>query len=146
MKLDGTHKHLFYAYVEIYWVQTYVTVKENTEALVVASKEIGLEVNGGKAKYMIMSRVQNAGRGHSIKSDNSSFEWVEEFRYLGTALTSQNSIQEEIKKRCKSGNVCCHSVQNLLSSSGLPKNLKIKIYRTIILPVFYMGVKLGHSH
>jgi len=60
---------------------------------------------------------------------------VEQFTYLGTALTNQNSIQEEIKSRLKSGNACYHSVQNLLSSSLLSKNLKIKVYRIIILPV-----------
>jgi hypothetical protein len=67
-----------------------------------------------------------------MKIDNSSFERVEEFKYLGTTLKNQNSIQEEIKSRLKSGNACYHSVQNLLSSSLLSKNLKIKIYRTII--------------
>jgi hypothetical protein len=62
-------------------------VKENAKALVVAAKEIGLEVNADKTKYMVMSRDQNAGRTHSIKTDNSSFERVEEFKYLGTTLT-----------------------------------------------------------
>ena len=60
---------------------------------------------------------QNAGRSHNIKIDNRSFERVEEFKYLGITLTKQNSIQEEMKSRLKSGNVCYHSVQNLLSSS-----------------------------
>ena len=69
-------------------------IKKNTEALVITSKEIGLEVNADN--YMVMSRDQNAGRSHDIKSDNSCFEWVEQFRYLGTTLTNQNSIQEEI--------------------------------------------------
>jgi len=64
---------------------------------------------------------------------------VEKFKYLGTTLTNQNSIQEEIKSRLKSGNACYHSVQNLLSSSLLSKNLKIKINRTIILPVVLYG-------
>jgi hypothetical protein len=73
--------------------------------------------------------------------DNSSFERVEEFRYFGTTLTNQNSIQEEIKSRLNVGIACYHSVQNLLSSRLLSRNLKIKIYRTIIL--FCMGVKLG---
>jgi len=59
---------------------------------------------------------------------------VEDFKYSGTILTNQNSIQEEIKSM-KSGNACCHSVQDLLSSSVLSKNLKIKKHRTIILPV-----------
>ena len=60
---------------------------------------------------------------------NSSIERVEEFKYLGTVLTNKNSIQEEIKSKLKLGNACYYSVQNLLSSSLLPKKLKIKIYR-----------------
>jgi len=85
-------------------------------------------VNADKTKYMFMSRDQNAGRTHSMKTDNSSFERVDEFKYLGTTLTNQNSIQEVINSRLKPGNACCHSVQNLLSSSLLSINLKIKIY------------------
>jgi hypothetical protein len=88
---------------------------------------------------MVMSRDWNAGQSHSVKTDNSSIERVEEFKYLGTMLTEQNSIQEEIKSRLKLGNACYHSMQNLLSSRLLSKNLKIKIYRTIILPVVLYG-------
>ena len=77
------------------------TVKEKTEALVVATKEIGLEVNADKTKYMVMSRVRNAGRGHSVNIDNTSIERVEEFKYLATTITDQNSIREEIKSRLK---------------------------------------------
>ena len=90
-----------------------------------------------------MSRDQNAGRIYSVRIDNSTFEGVEEVKYLGTTLTNQNSIAEEIKSRLRSGNACYHSVKNLLSSRLLSKNLKIKIFRTIILPVFCMGVKIG---
>jgi hypothetical protein len=93
----------------------------------VARKETGLEVSEDKTKYMVMSRDRNVGQSHSMKIDNSSFERVEQFRYLGTTLTNQNSIQEEIKSRLKSRNACYHSVQNLLSSRLLSKNLKIKI-------------------
>jgi hypothetical protein len=64
---------------------------------------------------------------------------VEEFKYLGTSLTYQNSIQEEIKGRLKSGKVWYHSMQNLLSSSLFPKNIKIKIYRNITLRVVLYG-------
>jgi len=78
---------------------------------------------------------------NSIKIDNSSFDSVEEFKYLGTTLTNQNSIQEEIRSRLKSGNAWYHSVQNLLTSSLLSKILKIKIYRIIILPVVWYGCK-----
>jgi len=74
-----------------------------------------------------------------MKIDNRSFERVEEFKYLATTLTNQNSIQEEIKSRLKSGNACCHSVQNLFSSSLLSKNLKIRMYGIIILPVVLYG-------
>jgi len=64
---------------------------------------------------------------------------VEEFKYLGTTLTNQNSIAEEIKSRLRSGNASYYSVQNLLSSRLLSKNLKIKIYRARILPVVLFG-------
>jgi len=84
-----------------------------------------------------MSRVQNTGRIHNVRIDNSTFERAEEFKYLGTTLTSQNLIAEEIKSRLRSGNACYHSVQNLSSSRLISKNLKIKIYRTVILPVLY---------
>ena len=96
-------------------------VKENAEDLVVATKEIGLDVNADKTKYMIMSRDQNAGRSYSMKTDNSSIERVEEFKYLGTTLTNKNSIQEEINSRLKLGNACYYSVHNLFSSSLLSK-------------------------
>ena len=69
-------------------------VKENAEALLVATKEIGPEVNADKTKYMVISREQTAGLSHTVKVDNGSIERVEEFKYLGTTLTNQNSIQE----------------------------------------------------
>jgi len=114
-------------------------LKENAEALVAATSEIGLKVSADETKYLAMSRYQNAGRIHSVKNDNSTFERVESFKYLGTTLTNQNSLPEENKSRLRSGNACYHSVQNLLSSSLLYKNLKIKIYRTITLPVVLYG-------
>jgi hypothetical protein len=72
---------------------------------------------------MVMSQDQHAGLRYSMKNDNSFFERVEGFKYLGTTLINQNSTQEEIKGRLKSGNACYHSVQNLLSSSLLTKTL-----------------------
>ena len=74
-----------------------------------------------------------------MKIGNRSFERVEEFKYLGITVTNQSSIQEEIRSRLKSGNSCYYLVQNCLSSNLLSKNLKIKIYRTIILPVVVYG-------
>ena len=74
-----------------------------------------------------------------MRIDNSTFERVEELKYLGTTLTNQHSIAEEIKSRLRSGNACYHSVQDLLSSRLLSKNLKIKVYNLL----FCMGVTLG---
>ena len=90
-------------------------------------------------KYMVMSRDKNAGRSHNIRVDSSSFERADDLKYLGTILTEQNYIQEEIKRSFTSGNACCHSVQNFLFSSLLSKNINIKIHRNIILPVVLYG-------
>jgi len=86
-------------------------VQVNKKALVVASKEIGLEVNADKTKYMVVYRDQNARQNHNIQTDNKSFERVEQFKTFGTNLMNQNYIEEEIKSRLKSGNACYHSVQ-----------------------------------
>ena len=103
-KLNGTNQLLAYADdVNILGGSIHI-LKENAEALVAATREIGLEVSADKTKYMVMSRDQNAGRSHSMNTDNSSFGKVEECIYLGTNLTNQNSIQEEIKSRLKTGN------------------------------------------
>jgi len=141
LKLNGTHQLLAYADDVNILGRSIQTLKENAEALVAATKEIGLEISADKTKHMVMSRDQNAGRIQSARTDNSTFERVEEFKYLGTTLTYQNSIVEEIKSRLKPGNACYHSVQNLLSSRLLSKNLKIKIYKykILILPVVLYG-------
>jgi hypothetical protein len=88
---------------------------------------------------MTVCRDQNAVRSYSIKTDNISFERVEEIKNSGITLTNQNSIQEYIKSRLKKGNAYYHLEQNLLPSSLLPQNLKIKMYRTIIYPVVVYG-------
>jgi hypothetical protein len=115
------------------------TIKKNTETLIDASKEVGLEGNREKTKYMLLSRHQNAGKNHSIKITNRSFDNVAQFKYLGTTVTNQNLIQEEIMRRLNSGSACYHSVQNLLSSRLLSKNAKIRIHKTVILPVAVYG-------
>ena len=92
MKLNGTPQLLAYADDVNILRGSVHTVKENAEALVAAAtREIGLEVS---AEYMVMSREQNAGRIHSVRIDNSTFERAEGFKYLGTTLTNQNSIPE----------------------------------------------------
>jgi hypothetical protein len=88
---------------------------------------------------MLLSRTQNAGQIHDVMIANRSFENVTQFRYLGTTVTNQNLIQKESKRRLNSGNACFHSVQILLSSRLLSKNVKIRIYKSIILPVVLFG-------
>jgi len=90
---------------------------KNKEALVVSSKQTGIEVNAEKTKYMIMSRDKYPGQNHNIKIQNKAFKRVEQFIYLETILTNQNFIHEDIKSRMKYRNVYYHSAQNLLSSS-----------------------------
>jgi len=106
LKLNGTHQLLAYADDVNILGGSIHTLMENADALVAATREIGLEVNADKTKYMVMSRDQNAGRIQSLRNDNSIFERVEEFKYLGTTLTNQNSILEEINSRLRSGNAC----------------------------------------
>jgi len=74
-----------------------------TEALVVTSKKVGLEVNADKTKYMVMSRDHNAGRNHNININIKHFERMEQFQYLRTTLTNQNSIQEGITENLSQG-------------------------------------------
>jgi hypothetical protein len=94
-----------------------------------------------KTKYILLSHRRNAGPNRHIKIENRSFENVLllHFKYLGTTLINQNLIQDEIKRRSDSGTACCHSVQNLLSSRLMSKNVKIRIFKTIILPVVLYG-------
>jgi hypothetical protein len=139
LKLNGTHQLLVYADDVNLLGDNIDTTKKNMATLIEANKEVGLEVNTEKTKYMLLSRCQNAGQNHDIKIADRSFENVAQFRYLETTITNQNLIQEEIKRRLNSGNACYHSVQNLLSSRLLSKNIKIRIYKTIISHVVLYG-------
>jgi hypothetical protein len=103
----------------------------NTETLINASNEIGLEINVEKTKYMLLSRHLIVGQNRDIKIAKRLFENVSQFRYLGTTVTNQNLIQGVIKRRLNSGIP--------LSSRLLSKNVKIGIYKTIILPVVLCG-------
>jgi len=104
LKLNGTHHLLAYDNDVNILGGIIHTLKENAEALVAATREIGMEVSADKTKYMVMSRDQNAGRIHSVSIDNCTFERVEDLKYLGKNLTNQNSISKVIKSRLRSGN------------------------------------------
>jgi hypothetical protein len=88
---------------------------------------------------MLLSRHLNVGQNHGIKRANKSFENVALFKYLATTVMNQNFIQGEIKRRLNSGNAFYHSIQNPLSFRLLSKNVKIRIYKIIILPVVLYG-------
>jgi len=84
LKLSGTHQFVVYADDVNMLGGSVHTMKNNAEALVVPSKEPGLEVNADRTEYIVMFRYQSAGRSHRIETDTSSFERVGEFRYFGT--------------------------------------------------------------
>jgi hypothetical protein len=88
---------------------------------------------------MIVSRYPNSGQKQNVRIANEWFENVAKFKYLGTTLTNQNNILDEIEIRLNSWKACYYSVQNLLSSCLISEKLKIKIYRTVILPVVLYG-------
>jgi len=83
LKLNGAHQRMDYADDINILGGSIHTLKENAEALVAATREIGLEISADKTKYMVVSRDQNGGRNHSVRFNNSTFERVETFKYLG---------------------------------------------------------------
>jgi hypothetical protein len=139
LKLNGTHQLLAYADDVNLLGDNIDTIKKNTVSLIDASKKVGLEINVEKTKYMLLSRHQKVGQIPEVKTENRLFENVPQLKYFGTPVTNKNLIQEEIKRRLNSGNACYFSVQNLLSFRLLLKNLKIIIFKTIILPVVLYG-------
>jgi hypothetical protein len=110
-------------------------IQKIVKALLDASEEVGQKVNSEKTKHVLMPRYHETGQKHSIQIAIRSFADVAKFKYLGTTLTDQNCMHEEIKSRLNLGNAYCHSVQRLLSARLLSMNVKVKIYKTIILPV-----------
>jgi hypothetical protein len=105
LKLNGTYQLLAYADVNMLG-DNIDTIKKNTETVIGASKEIRQEINAEKTKYMLLSRHQNVYQNRDIKLANRLSDNVLQFKYLGTTVTNQNLIQEEIKRRLNSGNAC----------------------------------------
>jgi hypothetical protein len=116
LELNGTNQLFIYVDDLNLLDDSIYAIKENSETLLEASRDIGLEINAEKTKYMIMPRHPNSGQNQNIRIANESFENVTKFKYLGTTLTNQNDIHDEIKSRVNSRNVCYYSVQNLSSS------------------------------
>jgi hypothetical protein len=116
LELNGTHQLLVYADDINLLGDSVNTIKRTQTPSLEASRDIGLEINAEKTKYVIMSRYPNSGQNQNIRIANESFEKEAKFKYLGTTLTNQNDIRDEIQSRLNSGNACYYSVQNLLSS------------------------------
>jgi hypothetical protein len=139
LKLSGTHQLLVHVDNVNLLGYSINTIKKNTGSLLETSRNISLEINVEKTKYMTKSRHPNSGQNQNIRIANESFQSVATFIYLETTLTNQKYIHDKIKSRLNSVNACYYSVQNLLSSRLLSKNLKIKIYKTVISPVVLYG-------
>jgi hypothetical protein len=118
LKLNGTHQLLVYADdMNLLGDNIVNTIKKSTQTLIDACKEVGLEVNTDKSKYMFLSRQQNAGQNYHIIIGNVWFLNVTQFRYFGTAITNRNLIQEEIMRRWNLGTfsllACCLKTKEL---------------------------------
>jgi hypothetical protein len=116
-------------------------IKKNTEALLFGSKENGVEVSYDKTNYMVLSRDNNAGRSHNIKIDNSSFEMVKMFRYFWNNLkkskfsSGRNGEQIDVRECLLS-----FGAESFFFQFAI-RNLKIKLYRSVMLPVLLYGCK-----
>jgi hypothetical protein len=95
---------------------------------------------------MIIPSHQNSGQNQNVRIDNEAFENVTKFKYLGTTLTNQNDNHDKIKNRLNSENACSHTVQNILSSRPVSKNLKFKIHKTVIFVNCAVWVRNLVSH
>ena len=139
VQLNGIHKLLVYADDIVLLGDSDEILKDNMHILRSNTRELGLEVNVNKTKYMVTRRNASCNANGQLMTNEGNFEEVAEFKYLGALITNRNEIQKEIKHRLNSGNACYYALQRLLSSRLLSKNIKLKIYKTVILPVILYG-------
>jgi hypothetical protein len=116
-------------------------MKKLAEILVFVSRVTGIEVKADKTKYMVFSRNHKGGQIHNLQIDNSSFERMEDFKYLGTNVPNENSIEDEIKGTLKPGNSAIIQCKIFVFQFAV-KYIKIKINMTTILFVVLYGCNL----
>ena len=129
LKLNGTPGLLVYADDVNIFDRNIQSMRKSTKAFLIASKEIGLKVNAKEIKCMDMSRDRNAEQNSNIKTGKKFFERLEQFNYLGTILTHQTFVHEEVMSRLSRGIVAIIRCR-IFSFTLLSKNVKFKIYRT----------------
>ena len=134
LKLNGAHQLLAYTDDINILGGSVHTVKENAEALVVASVETGLEVNVDKTKYLVKSWDQNVGQSHSMKTVNSSFERVEELKYLGTNQQIKIIFRKKLREPWRQEMLAIIRIR-IFCLPVVYLKFKIKLYRIITLLV-----------
>jgi len=139
LRLNGITQLLTYADDVALLGDNKETLIDNTKTLLDRTKKLGLQVSVEKTKYMVTDRIQNIHNSGNLVIRDKMFERVSNFKYLGSILNQTNEIREELKKRINLGNACFYSVNKLLGSRVLSKRLKIRVYKTIILPVVLYG-------
>ena len=116
-------------------LENFQTVRENAEIFIKSSKDIGLVVNFEKTKYMITSRHSNVIQNKNIVITDLSFEKCGKVQISRSNSNRYKYMREEIKLRINMGNACYYSLEKILSPRLLSKKLKVKTFKTIILPV-----------
>jgi hypothetical protein len=140
LELNGIQQLLVYADDINLMVNNINSIEENKETHLGASRDVGLEINAEKTKYMIMSCHQNSGQNKNIRTTNELFKNVAIFKYLGMTLTKLNDIHDEIKKIKFGECLLSFSPKSFFFPCHI-KKLKIKIYKTVILPVVLYGCR-----
>ncbi|KAG8240197.1 hypothetical protein J437_LFUL016694 [Ladona fulva] len=110
-------------------------LEEGLERLEMEAQKVGLKVNRAKTQYLFSSRKSTTGNNKFIELNGNKYERCDKFKYLGVLVTKDNEMKEEIKARIAAGNRVHQDSLKVMKSHNLSRNLKIKVYRTVVRPV-----------